>query len=166
MILRIGPELLRLLNIVLFDPNRSACFDFDCLKPLLVELQEKCNKRNDSFLDYFNVLSVVMSNQTSRTAVKVTPLNKYIIPFEVELRKGRKIIPWWEDGYNALRHRVINEFKGSATLKNTLFALSALWFLHYEFDQRYPHSFYSEIFEDIQDKESNDAKTLGLLSYK
>jgi hypothetical protein len=39
LIVRIGPELLRLLNVILFDPQRSACFNFDTLEPMLVELQ-------------------------------------------------------------------------------------------------------------------------------
>jgi hypothetical protein len=166
LLLRIGPELLRKMNIVLFDSDRSACFDFDEWKPSLIELQEKCEKRKDNFRDYYNVLSKVILCQLDRQAVKVKPLNKYILPFEFELRKGKKIIPWWEDGYNALRHRVIHEFKESATLRNTLFALSALWFLHYEFNARIPHSFPSEIFGEYQDLDSNDVKRTGLLHYK
>ncbi len=167
LLLRIGPELLRKMNIVLFDSNRSSSFHFDYdVKPSLIELQDKCAKRKDGFIDYYNVLSVVLLCTLSRQAVKVKPLNKYILPFEFEMRDRRKIIPWWDDGYNALRHRVIHEFKESATLRNTLFALSALWFLHYEFNTRFPHSFPSEIFEEYQDLDSNDVKRIGLLRYK
>ena len=44
---------------------------------------------------------------------------------------GREIsvVPWWEDGYNALRHRVFYEFNKAATLKNTLFSLAGCYIL-------------------------------------
>lgn len=58
-----------------------------------------------------------------------------------------------------------NCFEKSATLKNALFSLSALWYLHYEFDHGYDHSFPSEIFEAADRKDSNDVKRVGCIEY-
>jgi hypothetical protein len=163
LILRIGPELLRLLNIILFDPGRPNSFTAHTLKPMLIELQNRCSKRKDSLMDYYKVLPIIQIGIFAQ-AVKVTQLDKYILPFEVELRGKRQIIPWWEDGYNALKHRVIYEFGKSATLRNALYSLSALWLLHYEFSRNTFHSFHSEIFEKTDYASSNDVKMTGLLS--
>lgn len=166
LITRIGPEVLRQFNIILFDRNRSAALHYEeCIKPLLIELQKKCEARTDNFMDYFNLFPTVRSGGIDKIAVKIKPLDKYIVPFEVEVRKGVSgkpytVVPWWEDGYNALRHRVIREFKESATLKNTLFSLAALWLLHDAFDYDLPHCFDSELFGETKDKQSVEKQLL------
>jgi hypothetical protein len=143
LILRIGPEILRLFNLILFNPNRTAHLDFGHkIRPFLMELQRRCEDRTDNIMDYFRAMRNVRTGGLQSIAVKVNALDKYVLPFEVEERQrfrhdGKQIacdvIPWWEDGYNALRHRVIREFKESATFRNALFSLAGVWVLHDEY---------------------------------
>jgi hypothetical protein len=164
LIIRIGPEILRTFNIILFNKDRSSVLNYFELEPLLLQLQEKCERRRDSIADYLTVIDEVLSGGMGRIAVEVQSLDKFILPFEFE-RKNRNsaknitIIPWWENGYNALRHRMTKEFREAATLENALYSLAALWLLHYQFDSPYPHSFESEIFGEVKDRDSSEVQS-------
>jgi len=126
-------------------------------------------------MDYFRAMGNVRIGGLDPIAVKVRALDKYILPFEIEKRKrvrddGKQTlydaIPWWEDGYNALRHRVTKEFKESATFQNALFSLAGVWVLHDEYlgrDWGYPLE--SEIFEQCTDKYKIETNHLPVLKY-
>ncbi len=138
-LLRLGIEVLRVFSLFLLDENTSKSFPKKPeLKNQVLELQAKIERRHDNIYHYLNIVS-----HWEMKCVYVKALNKFIIPFKKEpLRippseKERKVIPWWEHGYNALRHRIIREFKKSATLQNTLFGLGALWILHDALDSRH-----------------------------
>jgi hypothetical protein len=159
LIVRIGPEILRTFNIVLFNENRSCVLNFFEVKPLLLQLQEKIDRRRDCLIDYLIVVDELWSSGVSSAAIRVPSLDKFILPFEFGTRtnvSGKKFatIPWWEDGYNALRHRMTKEFREAATLKNSLYSLAALWLLHDIFKRDFRINFESEIFGEIQDKSS------------
>jgi hypothetical protein len=176
LILRIGPEILRLFNLILFNPNRTNHLDFDHeIKPFLIQLQKKCEDRTDNIMDYFKAIRNVRIGGLDYVAVKPKGLDKYIIPFKTERRlrvkKGgkrslRSVIPWWEDGYNALRHRVTIEFRKSATFENALFSLAGVWVLHDEYlgrDRGYLLE--SDIFERCTDRSRIDTYHLPILKY-
>ena len=138
LILRIGPEILRLFNLLLFNPTIKSTLRLEGEKKLK-KIQRKKEKKQDTFMDYFTMLPV-LKNQ----CVEVKVFNEYIVPFETEKRKlpywksARDVVFWWEDGYNALRHRVLREFEKSATLKHTLFSLASLWVMHDWLDRAWP----------------------------
>jgi len=122
LILRIGPEILRVFDLILFDQRITRFFkEQPQLELQIVGIQEKKEKRKDGFKDYFTALPELKSK-----SVEVTILKEKICPFEE--------ISWWESGYNALRHRAIREFKKSATLKHALYSLAGLWVLHDRLD--------------------------------
>jgi len=134
LIVRTGPEILRLFDLCLFNRNRSRIFHIHPeSKKILSDLQNKKDNRKDSFIDYLRAFPKFYSNGLN-WAVEVKPLNKFVTPFATEKREnnGRQIdvVFWWEDGYNALRHRLIEGFNESATLGHALFSLAGLWILH------------------------------------
>jgi len=134
LIVRTGPEILRLFDLYLFNPNRSQIFHVDPeSKKILSDLQIKKNSRRDNFMDYLRTFRKFIINGLN-WAVEVKPLNKFITPFATETRENNNrqidVVFWWEDGYNALRHRVIERFNESATLCHALFSLAGLWILH------------------------------------
>ena len=134
LIVRTGPEILRLFDLYLFNPNRSQRFHMHPeSKKILSDLQIKKNTRRDSFMNYLRTFSKFITNGLN-WAVEVKPLNKFITPFATETRENNDrqidVVFWWEDGYNALRHRVIERFNESATLGHALFSLAGLWILH------------------------------------
>lgn len=139
LILRIGPEILRIFSIYLFNERRGTTFGSQDLIPKLLKLQKKIERRRESFMDYFEIFDNGGKGIITKLGVELKHFDsKYIVPFAIEPRNnaaGKQcyVIPWWDEGYNALRHRVINEFAGSATLKNTLFSLAAYWILRNEF---------------------------------
>ena len=134
LIVRIGPEILRLFDLYLFNRNRSPIFHLHPgYKKILSDLQIKKEIRRDGFMDYLRVFPKFITNGLN-WAVEVKLLNKFVTPFAPEKREnnGRQIdvVFWWEDGYNALRHRLIEGFNESATLGHALFSLAGLWILH------------------------------------
>jgi len=176
LILRIGPEILRLFNLILFNPNTTAHLSFHReVKPSLIKLQKRCEDRTDNIMDYFGAMRKIRMGGLGSIAVKVKALDKYILPFEVEKRQRVRdngeqdlceVIPWWEDGYNALRHRVIKEFKESATFQNALFSLAGVWVLHSEYlGHDWGYSSESGIFEKCTDKYKIEADHLPVLKY-
>jgi len=132
---RIGPEILRVSELFLFNPRRGNVFFMKPeLQQRLIDLQRKKATRRDNFMDYLNAFAIAFTGLNS-IAVEIAALNKYVVPFRTENRKGKggkevEVISWWEDGYNSIKHRIISEFQKSATLKHTLFSLAALWVLH------------------------------------
>jgi len=134
LMVRTGPEILRLFDLYLFNPNRSQIFHLRPeSKKILLNLQIKKDNRRDSFMDYLGAFPNFMSHGLN-WAVEVKPLNKFVTPFATETREnnGRQInvVFWWEDGYNALRHSLIEGFNESATLGHALYSLAGLWLLH------------------------------------
>jgi len=139
LIVRTGPEILRLFELYLFNPNRSQIFHLQPeSKKVIMDLQIKKHDRRDSFMDYLRAFRKFRISGLN-WAVEVKPLDKFITPFTTETREinGRRIdaVFWWEDGYNALRHRVIERFEESATLGHALFSLAGLWILHDTMDR-------------------------------
>lgn len=134
LIVRTGPEILRLFDLYLFNPTRSQVFNiFPEYEEILFNLQSKKDSRRDRFKDYIMVFSKFITSGLN-WAVEVKGLNKFITPFATETRESNDrqidVVFWWEDGYNALRHRVIERFSESATLGHALFSLAGLWILH------------------------------------
>lgn len=177
LMLRIGPEILRLFNLILFNPRRKVHLDFDHqIKPFLIQLQKKCQNRNDYIMDYFIAMRNVRRGGLDYIGVKAKGLDKYIIPFKTERRLRTKesgkrsrhsVIPWWEDGYNALRHRATREFRESATFENALFSLAGVWVLHDAYlGSDWGYSLESEIFERCTDRVSIETDHLPVLKYK
>lgn len=81
LILRIGPEILRLFNLILFNPHRTAHLAFNReIKPSLIELQKKCEQRNDYIMDYVKAVKNVRIGGIGYIGVKVKEWNKYIFP--------------------------------------------------------------------------------------
>lgn len=153
-ILRVGPEILRVFNLILFNPRRQESFDtLPNLENRIVSIQEKRESRKEPFMEYLDAVSLRVRCRLVEERVGLRALSRFIVPFEVEkrVRNGKEysVISWWEDGYNALRHRVIDEFATSATLRNALFSLCALWVLHsiLDFDVGRPNIATSEFFE-------------------
>jgi hypothetical protein len=139
LILRIGPEILRVFNLILFNNRRADSFQIEPkLKEAIFGLQTRKEQKRDGFDDYLKATCLARADTLKMIKVPVKALGKFLLPFETEKRmKNEKpfdILPWWEDGYNALKHRVIEEFKTSATLKHALFSLAGLWSLHYILD--------------------------------
>jgi hypothetical protein len=177
LMLRIGPEILRLFNLILFNPLRTNHLDFDGeIEPFLIHLQQECQNRSDNIMDYFTAMKNVRIGGLDHIVVKVKGLEKYIIPFKTERRlrirrSGRRsrpsVIPWWEDGYNALRHRATREFKKSATFQNALFSFAAVWVLHDAYlGHDWGFSLTSEIFESCTDKFRIETNSLPVLKYR
>lgn len=134
LIVRTGPEILRLFDLYFFNSTRSQIFHIQPeSKNIIADLHSKKHARRDSFIDYLKAFSKFRINGLN-WAVEVKQLDKFITPFTTETREinGRQIdvVFWWEDGYNALRHRVIERFNESATLGHALFSLAGLWILH------------------------------------
>ncbi|MCJ7633537.1 hypothetical protein MUP77_14265 [Candidatus Bathyarchaeota archaeon] len=176
LMLRIGPEILRLFNLILFNPRRTAHLDYDHeIKPFLIHLQKDCQNRTDNIMDYFTAIRNVRIGGLDHVGVRVKDLEKYIIPFKTERRprirrSGKRrfcsVIPWWEDGYNALRHRATIEFKWSATFENVLFSLAGVWVLHdgyLGFDWGF--SLDSDLFEKCTDRSRIETNDLPILEY-
>lgn len=139
LIIRTGPEILRLFNLILFNPKRKETFLAEpSLERKIMRVQRRKDARADTFNDYLSTFSISATRGITGMGVEVRPLGKFIVPFETEsrFRNGREVnvVSWWEDGYNALRHRVIEEFSTSATLKHALFSLAGLWTLHNTLD--------------------------------
>jgi hypothetical protein len=140
LILRTGPEILRIFNLILFNKQRrEPLFTREPeLQKKIADIQEKRNRRKDGFIDYLTAVCLVRADYPRRIGVQIKGLEMFVVPFETEVRRKEEkefdVVPWWEDGYNALRHRVIEEFSTSATLKHTLFSMAGLWVLHYFLD--------------------------------
>lgn len=137
LVIRIGPEILRLFELILFNPNRERSFtDVPGLKEEIMRIQKRRDEKKVTFTDYVRAISMAFSRYPlAKMCVGIQPLERYIVPFEAEKKKlgNDKEIDWffwWENGYNALKHRVIEEFSTSATLKHVLFSLAGLWILH------------------------------------
>jgi len=126
LILRSGPEILRLLYLLIFYPREKLAPIEPETTRIMLEIQDKIENRRDTFGDYLDMLT-----DLGNDCVRVATLEGYAVPFEIEKRDGHDRVFWWEDGYNALRHRAIREFEKSATLKHTLYALASLWVLHH-----------------------------------
>jgi hypothetical protein len=155
LILRIGPEILNVFNLILFNSARSESFDAQPdLAKKIMSIQGRKETRRDSFIAYLDAICSARNYKLTeeRILLKAIP-TKFIVPFEIEKRandgKDFNVVFWWEDGYNALRHRAIDEFATSATLKNAMFSLAALWVLHniLDFDWGRPGLATSEFFE-------------------
>ncbi len=177
LMLRIGPEILRLFNLILFNPRRTNHLEYDYkIKPFLIQLQKECQNRTDNIMDYFTAMRNVRIGGLDYNAVKVKGLEKYIIPFKTERRlrikkSGKRsrhsVIPWWEDGYNALRHRATREFRKSATFENVLFSLAGVWVLHDAYlGHDWGFSLESEIFERCTNRSKIETDDLPVLKYK
>lgn len=139
LILRIGPEILRVFNLILFNSRRTESFIIEPkLKIAIIGLQTEKERKRDRFDDYLEATCLARATTLKVLKVPVKALGKFLVPFETEkrIKNGNSfdVVPWWEDGYNALKHRVIEEFKTSATLKHALFSLAGLWSLHYILD--------------------------------
>ncbi|MCJ7761659.1 hypothetical protein MUP59_11060 [Candidatus Bathyarchaeota archaeon] len=154
LILRIGPEILKAFNLIIFNQRRSELFhEQSGLEKKIVDIQEKKKTHRDNFIDYLDAVSVAKKCKLGEERIELKALPKFIVPFELEKRvlkngKSVNVVFWWEDGYNALRHRAIEEFVTSATLRNALFSLGALWVLHniLDFDWGRPGLAESEFF--------------------
>jgi len=138
LILRIGPEILRVFNLILFNNRRTESFVIKpTLEKAIIDIQSRKRQMKDGFNDYMNAICLYVRD-LKNIKVPVKALEKFVIPLETERRvkNGRpfNVVPWWEDGYNALKHRVIEEFKMSATMEHALFSLAGLWALHYFLD--------------------------------
>jgi len=135
LIIRIGPEILRLFNLILFNQRRENEFSTHPeLEKEMKNIQQMKEARRDDFPDYLNAFSMT-HHPLTQISVRIKTLEKSIVPFETQKRriqsgKDIDVVPWWVDGYNGLRHRVIEEFSTSATLKHALFSLAGLWVLH------------------------------------
>ena len=127
LILRSGPQIMNLLYLLTFYPRGNIPPKEPEKEEKLLNIQVKRQERHDTFKDYLDILPCL-----SNECVMVDTLKGYIIPFEMEKRKSSDVVFWWEDGYNALKHRAIREFEKSATLKHALYALAALWVLHHQ----------------------------------
>jgi hypothetical protein len=135
-ILRIGPEILTVFNLLLFDQKFSRFFEkHPELEEQVVKIQRDRENRKDRFKDYLRTLPNLTTD-----SVKVQAFEQTIKPFEtikISLQNKKEpfeSVEWWELGYNALRHRAIRRFKESATLKYALFSLAGLWVLHDRLD--------------------------------
>jgi seryl-tRNA synthetase len=132
-ILRVGPEIFRVFDLILFNEKIKRYFEENPkLEKKILQIQRKKKKRNDRFIDYLDALP-----ELTKQTVKVKVLEDKIRPFEIieEKSENRKFVDWWENGYNALRHRTLKSFRESATLKNALFSLAGLWVLHERLDR-------------------------------
>jgi hypothetical protein len=132
LVLRAGPEIFRVLDLIFFNKNITPSFMMNSeLEDRIISLQKKKEDKRDKIIDYLDTYKCY----TGDFCVRVKALEKYIIPFERKSvilpnkRKPSDSIQWWELGYNALRHRVVFEFEKAATLKNALFSLAGLWIL-------------------------------------
>jgi hypothetical protein len=147
-ILRVGPEIFRVFDLILFNENISRFFNWNLkVEKKILTIQSKKKKRSDRFKHYLDALPEL----TTQT-VKVKALEDKIRPFEIMEKKSEKkifrYVDWWENGYNALRHRTLKSFRKSGTLKNALFSLAGLWVLHERLDRdwRMPSGRKSPIF--------------------
>jgi len=136
-ILRIGPEILRVFDLILLSPKIVRFFEEKPeLEMQIFKIQKLKESRKDRFIDYLRALPDLMTK-----SVKVKTLEQKIRPFEIieislpAKKKPTEFVDWWEQGYNALRHRTVREFKKSATLKHALFSLAGLWILHDRLDR-------------------------------
>jgi hypothetical protein len=139
LILRVGPEILRVFNLILFNRRREGSFTVEPrLEKAIIDVQRRKEQKRDGFDDYLDATCIARAQGLKVIKVPVKTLGKFLVPFETEERmkngKAFDVVPWWEDGYNALKHRVIEEFRTSATLKHALFSLAGLWTLHYVLD--------------------------------
>lgn len=135
-ILKIGPEILTVFELILFNQKIVRFFnDQPDLKKQIVNIQKKKSEGKEGFRDYLNALPYLKTEN-----VMVTNLKEKITPFRIQKtwltnkQKYRFWVDWWDYGYNALKHRRINEFKEAATLKHALFSLAGLWILHERLD--------------------------------
>jgi len=139
LIIRIGPEILRSFELVLFNPKRKKTFFWGPnLEKTILEIQREKDRFHDRFIDYVNAFARARPRGLE-IGVEVDYIDRCIVPFKTQKRINKKgkevdIVFWWEDGYNALKHRVVKEFDKSATLRHALFSLAGLWILHYCID--------------------------------
>lgn len=108
LILRIGPEILRVFNLILFNPRRSKSFEMQPdLADRILRVQTKMEARKDSFMAYLDAVCAGPMYKLADDRIELKAIPKYIVPFEVEKRvkngKDFKVVFWWEDGYNALK---------------------------------------------------------------
>src|SRR4030042_1524833 len=107
LILRTGPEILRIFNLILLNNEKMESRlerDSDLQKEM-VNLQRKKNKKKDGFIDYLNTVCLVRVDYLKRTGVPIKSFEMFVVPFETEVRRKNEreyeVVPWWEDGYNA-----------------------------------------------------------------
>ncbi len=133
LIQRIGPEILRVFELILFNSRMATRFSrIPELKRKILNIQRKQKARKDSFIDYLKAFSCL--NQGKIYQVEVQELGNSILPFETKKKGKKEFVFWWEHGYNALRHRRTKEFSKSATLGFALFSLAGLWILQHRLD--------------------------------
>ena len=150
-ILKIGPEILTVFELILFNKKISRLFnDQPDLEEQIVTIQKKKNKGKEGFCDYLNVLPYLKTEN-----VLIKNLNEKITPFRIQktwLTKKQKHwywVDWWKYGYNALKHRSHKDFKEAATLKHALFSLAGLYILHERLDRDHGRKglFKSQVFK-------------------
>lgn len=136
MILRIGPEILRIFNLILFNKRIERYFHIQPnLEKQILSIQKRKKKHRDTFMSYLTAFP-----ELSKERVQIFP-QEWIYPFETmkmnrpNRKKPVNSVKWWEYGYNALRHRIIREFNKSATLEHALYSLAGLWVLHSRLDK-------------------------------
>ena len=136
-ILRICPEILRIFDLILFNQKITTSFEEQPeLRMQIVKIHKKKKIRKDWFIDYLKALP-----ELTTKSVKAKTLEEKIKPFEIikiklhHKKEPIESVDWWEWGYNALRHRIVREFKESATLKHALFSLAGLYVLHDRLDR-------------------------------
>lgn len=135
-ILKIGPEILTVFNLILFNKRITRFFNEQPeLKRQIVEIQKRKSENKDGFMYYLRALPDLVKKR-----VIVEGLEQRIKPFEIKktwLTKKEKYfyyVEWWRYGYNALKHRKMREFKEAAIFKYALFSLAGLWVLHDRLD--------------------------------
>lgn len=176
LILRTGPEILRLFHLFVFNHRRTDSFEGEnILEKRIIGLQEKCRLNKETFYNYFEILNNDDRGSITKYAIEIKPLNKFIIPFKTEKRIGKKnqnltIIPWWQEGYNALKHRIIDDFNESATYKNVLFSLAGYRILYEEFLSRDLGTFFTlpktQVFGKILQQSEIEAANFAYLDYR
>jgi len=135
-IVKIGPEILTVFNLILFSKRITRFFNEQPeLKRQIVEIQKRKSENKDGFMYYLRALPDLVKKR-----VIVEGLEQRIKPFEIKktwLTKKEKYfyyVEWWRYGYNALKHRKMREFKEAAIFKYALFSLAGLWVLHDRLD--------------------------------
>ena len=135
-ILKIGPEILTVFNVILFNKRITRFFNEQPeLKRQIVEIQKRKSEKQDGLMDYLRALPDLVEKR-----VIVEGLEQRIKPFEIQktwLIKKEKYfhyVEWWLYGYNALKHRKTREFKEAAIFKYALFSLAGLWVLNDRLD--------------------------------
>ena len=135
-IVKIGPEILTVFNLILFNKRITRFFnEHPELKRQIVEIQKRKSENKDGFMYYLRALPDFVKKR-----VILEGLEQRIKPFEIKktwLTKKEKYfdyVEWWRFGYNALKHRKMSEIKEAAIFKYALFSLAGLWVLHDRLD--------------------------------